>query len=737
MFFGAFPTFPPNDTDQIAGSIYTYKMNPNNIVPVHIEPSAPARASLVASPSVVPSPTDSEVKRRVRDHLRDMESSFAGAEWIEDTPAPVIVNRGADDHIFETPTRRPGSQRSNNNVNPSADPSSRPASMDSLPSGIDDHSSATSHLPSGPHTPRAPEGATTNLTAPTDTTIARRVGDIQVPASLVEEYTARGGLSASTIIRRTRNLSLREQGNTIERLSKENFDLKLKVMFLSQRLNELSEDSVRIMIEENVDIKVRSGVLQQRNKALRRLVKKLRKKLKDDDEHPDTAGGSDSDEEADAASDHEAREGEQELVYLRERVQEQTTEIERLKNTITSHGLSTIDPTDGTTVSTTTTLVDELRRKSEELRKENAELRREVGAQTSMLTSRNREKERLYQEIEELKIAQRRGGPSSSSIDTLLDRSASRAFDRPQSRDSAITREDVNHEACEDRLAEQRDKYNALRLEKQDLQQELDTCMDDFEKLANDKKQVDERYNVALNDIMVLQAERDEALQEHATLETAFEDLRKEAQEEISVLEAELHQREAEMDALRLDLHDRNDSFDALQGEMKSVSEMLVGLENDQAATQSQLADAKKTIEDLEDQLRESSDNRTRLSVQLETRENEVAFLREEQDGDKIRIGDLQASLAKTEVALKEAQEQKDAARQLADDLNLKLSTISTESKRFRKALADQQAEAAKLKETLEEFTHKLGAALGVVRGTRSSLLDVSISFFCLVCDNC
>ena len=34
------------------------------------------------------------------------------------------------------------------------------------------------------------------------------------------------------------------------------------------------------------------------------------------------------------------------------------------------------------------------------LKHENAELRREVSAQTSMLTSRNREKERLYQEIE-------------------------------------------------------------------------------------------------------------------------------------------------------------------------------------------------------------------------------------------------------------------------------------------------------------------------------------------------
>ena len=44
--------------------------------------------------------------------------------------------------------------------------------------------------------------------------------------------------------------------------------------------------------------------------------------------------------------------------------------------------------------SSSSTLVMEL----ELLKQENAELRKEVSAQTSMLTSRNREKERLYQE---------------------------------------------------------------------------------------------------------------------------------------------------------------------------------------------------------------------------------------------------------------------------------------------------------------------------------------------------
>ena len=73
------------------------------------------------------------------------------------------------------------------------------------------------------------------------------------------------------------------------------------------------------------------------------------------------------------------------------------------------------------------------------MRLENDELRHQVSAQTSMLTSRNREKDRLYHEIEELKLQLRGGNPTPSMSydrsesraqsvsDRILDRSVSRA----------------------------------------------------------------------------------------------------------------------------------------------------------------------------------------------------------------------------------------------------------------------------------------------------------------------
>ena len=77
----------------------------------------------------------------------------------------------------------------------------------------------------------------------------------------------------------------------------------------------------------------------------------------------------------------------------------------------------------------------------QQLKQENQGLRGQLLSQTSMLTSRNREKERLYQEIEDLKLGRLQGdGTRSIAGDSVLERSASRAHDRSMSRASGATR---------------------------------------------------------------------------------------------------------------------------------------------------------------------------------------------------------------------------------------------------------------------------------------------------------
>ncbi|KAL1857609.1 hypothetical protein Daus18300_010249 [Diaporthe australafricana] len=740
-------------------------------------------------------------------------------------------------------------------------------------------------------TPKAPRQS---LTEPTDTAIARHVRNVQVPESLVREYRSKSGfvtprrklsevnLGASVSTTRTgKNLTLKEQSSTIERLSKENFDLKLKVMFLSDRLDKLSEEGIKEMISENVELKTSVAVMQRDNKVLRRRVKDLEKKLKDEDERPDTAksGGS----SGPVPEDYDAQANEEELIYLRERVDEFVTEIERLKEesmnkeaekrrmaemvknlqsinenrvgeslgqddetevwkelysqetarreqsdednkrmgdenrglrdeifrlkqdlanstnnlggrpashashpsgmshttniyNITKKGraqspsrpqtrMSDADTMNGA-MSVSASLVEELRRESEQLRHENAELRREVGAQTSMLTSRNREKERLYQEIEDLKMAARRGGPTPSTIDSLLDRSASRAgaHDRPQSRGSGMTRtatldEDPEREELENKLAELRDKLNGVKMQNQDLQQELGNYMQEYEAELEGRKQAEtaaqqlqEELEATQNDLLTLQQERDDLLQENSGLDHEFNALREEAQDEIDHLEGETEQRDQEIARLGQELAERNENQEALQEEMRRLSEDMIRFEDTQETQlqrihelETELGEANKELEDLEAKLLESNDKAQRLGIQLESTQGEIAFLREEQEGDKLRIGDLVGQLANTELALREekervkelenqlqaerhqreivANQEKEDVQQVVNNLNREMSTAKDEARKLRKSLSRQEIEAAEWKARLLELENNLREALGDLNGTRSSFL--------------
>lgn len=775
-----------------------------------------------------------------------------------------------------------------------SNPFHRSISMGSMVSGFggEDYNDMSGHqldtLPevSSPDRPndndplKTPKASRENLkaTAPTDTIIAQHVKNVQVPESLAKEYKFKNGLqtprrpsnltigtSTGTITKTGKNLTLKEQSSTIERLSKENFDLKLKVMFLSDRLDKLSEEGIKEMISENVELKTSLAVLQRDNKVLRKRVKELEKQARDEDNRPGTASSTDH---TARTNDEETWEREQELIYLRERVEEYATEIERLRteglsresertqlvqmvkdlgertgnnvgvpdesavwsdlleqetvrreqadddnrklrdelfqlkkelsaqgnmqHTTNIYNISK-KPRDGTfspsrpmsglsggiegsnaNLGAADILVDELRRESEQLRHENAELRREVGAQTSMLTSRNREKERLYQEIEDLKMAQRRGGPAPSTVDSIFERSASRVggHERSQSRGSGRTRqtsleEESEREELENKLAELRDKISEVKLQNQELQRELESCMVDFEAAVEGKRQAEENamslqedVDNAMNDLVALQAERDEAVREQGEMENEFEALRHEAQEEIDALEAEADQRNEEIQRTHADLRDRSENFDALQEEMRRMSEALVRLEDDQTGKlrriqqlEEELDSSNKELEDLEQKLMESNEKNQRFSVQQESCQGEIAFLREEQEADKIRIGDLEAAMVNAEQNLRDekdrvreldgrlqqermqreivADKEKEEVQQVVNELNREASNAKDEVRRLRKSLSSREVEATEWKERLIELENNLREALGDLNGTRSSLLKVRPTSLC------
>ena len=403
---------------------------------------------------------------------------------------------------------------------------------------------------------------------------------------------------------------------------------------------------------------------------------------------------------------------------------------------------------DGNRGTATSTLVVEL----DLLKQENAELRKEVSAQTSMLTSRNREKERLYQEIEELKLGHGRHGGRSVAGDSIFDRSASRAQGRPGSEpsDGGVSRSDMDREELEARNGQLRDHVSTLKLDNQAIRGQLEEYERELEALD---KAYQADVDQAEEEMQNLQQERDQALQMADERDAAFQDLRAEAQEELDALGEELDQKIVECQRMTQDLRNQDESLKVLQAEMRSASEGIIRLEEDAQnnlerykAVQHELEETHGEMESLEKSLFEANNKVQRLTVQIESSQNEIAFLREEQDGDKIRIGDLESELKTYEMSLiSEKEKTRELEQRLADErhqrevvgskekqevqrimneLNREASAAKEEVRRLKKSLSTQEIETSTWRERLMDLENNLRETLGDLSGSRSSMIS-------------
>ncbi|KAI9738235.1 MAG: Anucleate primary sterigmata protein B [Cirrosporium novae-zelandiae] len=695
--------------------------------------------------------------------------------------------------------------------------------------------------------PGTPRTRSRDNTTPTESVIAQHVANVEVPPTFARQFYNRtkssspsktSALPAPSLGRGGRHLSLKEQTNQVDRLSKENWNLKLKCTFLEQSLQKFKDKDTQELIEENTEWKMKNIELKRDNKELRKKIRTLEIQLKAIDEDVAVAENNATSEEKERLSMEE-----REFLYLKEQVKSYEVEIEKLKKesfareTDKMHladlvktlekrrnsrdeDVAAQDETDawrslleseqarreqadednrrlreeisrlqseaastaannhtssmyhinkprrpsskvsmdsgrdqdrsGATTASSATLVDQLRH-------ENDELRREVGAQTSMLTSRNREKERLYAEIEELKLGAR--GNRSIAGESIWERSASRAQGRSPSRVSAVTRStqlsDLERERYENKMDKLRDEIVQLKVERQDLLSKLDSCLDELEDVDALRKEIsrmEQEADSLVSDLQAMQVERDEALKHGEDLEEQFQQYEASADEDIAALEEELDGKDQDCERLQSDLEAQKEAFTKLQGEMRSMNEGLSRLEDDAQINQKkiqvlqqELDDANKDIEAYEQNLLESNQKVERLSVQQESSQNEIAFLREEQDGDKIKIGDLESALKGTQTSLQiEKDKTKELETRLTDErhqrevvasrdkqevqrkmneLNREISASKEESRKLQISLSSSEEELKTWKYRLEELEGGLRKVFGDPNGTRASFL--------------
>jgi uncharacterized phage infection (PIP) family protein YhgE len=410
-----------------------------------------------------------------------------------------------------------------------------------------------------------------------------------------------------------------------------------------------------------------------------------------------------------------------------------------------------------------------------QLRRENEELRREVSAQTSMLTSRNREKERLYAEIEDLKITMRNGGSApafehasrapSVFSDRLLDRSVSRSGGVVSQASQAVT--ESEREDFENTNAALRDRISELRIKNQDLLQQNDELKREMEQVLIELEQSQDEVNARLEEldlarlqIQEMQEERDEALRQRDEVDLDFEQLKDEAEEELRRLEEEVEVRGNTIAQLEDELSMKTEDFNGLQQELRNVSDVVVRFEDQQDVHQGEINSYEERIQELErtiheneqemnvleNSLREANEKLERLTVQGESSKGEIAFLREEQDGDKIRIGELQSKIKQLEKALDDERDKVREARQQLDSERVKreqqgdgrqqewerrlneksaeLTAAKDEARRLKAKCHNREDEAKTWRERLEDLEKGLREALGDLGGTRTSLMQ-------------
>ncbi|GIZ38616.1 hypothetical protein CKM354_000202800 [Cercospora kikuchii] len=753
---------------------------------------------------------------------------------------------------------------------------SRLSLMDRMPSMSTVHTASTNNtmLPeelaaaNDPRTPRAlsPEQKRyreyeEDLDNALDTAVIRRVKSIQVPETVARDFRLKtrdlspdrrpassGGYGEARLnARPRRTLTLKEQNAKIDALTKENFDLKLKIHFLDQALQNRSEDGIRELVETNVQLQTDLASERKENVSMRKKMRDMEMRMKQQEEALAEAQSQRKSAVRDDEDDNPTLQAQmhEEILYLHQqndRLEEQVTtlreeimdkELEKRKMAEHMRGMAGKRGQDANGMKEMEDMWQDLlnaetgrreqaedelsalraeltklqmekaspsasrmvdrnlktpRRRSrappadeaesaaeedmvngvesgqndliEQLKHENDELRRSLGAQTSMLTSRNRERERLQEEIESLKLLQRKGDGRSVAGESIFERSISRAHQRAQSRQSdhtAVT--EAERDEWHKKEGELRDANAEQRLKYQELDRKYNQYLNYIQVLESDYQQMETELEEQQQDIKNLQQERDELLAFGEDKEQELANLKEEALEEINALDQEREKLEKnledtynKLEKTQSKLQTTTEGYQGLQAELRDITARVIDLDDVKThnmrtieTLEQQIAEAEEEITKWEQKCNELDQKNRKLEITEESLHSEITFLREEQEGDKIKIGELEGSLNAAHATIQDEQEKlreltesmeeerrqrdtlenksKEEVQKVLDDLNAENTRAKDEIRRLRRALSAKEVEFSSEKSKLEQLEQSLRSLLGDPEGTRQSLL--------------
>ncbi|KAG8219163.1 hypothetical protein J3R82DRAFT_4931 [Butyriboletus roseoflavus] len=429
-------------------------------------------------------------------------------------------------------------------------------------------------------------------------------------------------------------LTLRDQEKHIDNLKKENFNIKLRVHFLEERLAQLAPDQVDAALKQNVSLKVE---VQQRGlelKKLKRLVLELERELERSQKERGTASSRDRERDLEAKLQEREREIrelrrgrvstadedvlrraelrseelEEELDNVRGLLEDNMEEIERLREIVEKRGDDSFDGRGDNRR-------ERWQRKLEELEAENDALLARIEDQNELLLRKEDEKEELADEIAQLGL----------EIEDIQRRREAESIERSESRAEVLEARE-ERETVKEGLNSVRDKLAATMIELSQREDEI------------------EMKNKEIEDLI---AEHDRIV---AVVEEEWRGEVEEARGHVEELRDALAERETESKELRLNISELEANTNELHTKFEAT---LRHLEKEADEKDAEIEAANREIEKLSDQvylleeendrIKEESDRlREDDVVERERLEALAAALKEKVNTLKTQLQDLQ-----------------------------------------------------------------------------------------------
>ncbi|KAL0947804.1 hypothetical protein HGRIS_013877 [Hohenbuehelia grisea] len=561
-------------------------------------------------------------------------------------------------------------------------------------------------------------------------------------------------------------LTLRDQEKHIDHLKKENFDLKLRVHFLEERLQQLAPDQMDSALKQNISLKIE---VQQRGMEIKKL-KKLVLSLERELDKLRRVGGTPSRERE---LEEQLAERELELQELRQRrgagrddialrdLEDRNVqleeEVENLRGLLeeTTDELERVQLRDDSAdESRGDSKRERMQRRVEELELFNEDIQAKLNEHVDALAAREDEREELLDEIEALRL----------EVDSEKRKQEAVSLERSESR-AMILEERDQREALEDNLNAFRDKLAALTIELQQREDDLDMKNREIDDIVMDherelesttegwrgecaelRKQADQ-----LRDVL------DEREAENQGLRTQLADLEnqedavRQLEDMLSQLELELQDKTEEIERLNENLKHLNEVVFTLEDENNDLKDEFDRIQADEAAERERhegvSAALKEKAAHLQSQLDEMTELYDNCSQEIHAhraRQEELARhiedlveqVRQEQQAHESAVADLDASDKEHDAVMRRerlALEAKESALQSAlndlartqallnqretdlDAVQSALQSVETESKRAGEthttARFSLQLEVDRLKRDVERLEDELSRA--------------------------